>query len=113
VKKGRADARSFLLRLSFGIIKIATGATKGAEQPCGSNRERRSGTMADEEKKQGAGSDAWDATQWHVVEKGETLSKISKKYYGDPNLYMKIFEANKDVLKNPDLIKIGQKLRIP
>jgi len=54
-----------------------------------------------------------DATQWHVVEKGETLSKISKKYYGDPNLYMKIFEANKDVLKNPDLIKIGQKLRIP
>jgi len=47
------------------------------------------------------------------VEKGETLSKIAKKYYGDPNLYMKIFEANKDVLKNPDLIKIGQKLRIP
>ena len=45
--------------------------------------------MADEERKQGA--DAWDATQWHVVEKGETLSKISKKYYGDPNLYMKIF----------------------
>jgi nucleoid-associated protein YgaU len=70
--------------------------------------------MADEEKQQGTGSaDAWDATQWHVVEKGETLSKISKKYYGDPNLYMKIFEANKDVLKNPDLIKIGQKLRIP
>lgn len=67
--------------------------------------------MADEEKKQGA--DAWDATQWHVVEKGETLSKISKKYYGDPNLYMKIFEANRDVLKNPDLIKVGQKLRIP
>ena len=67
--------------------------------------------MADEEKKQSA--DAWDATQWHVVEKGETLSKISKKYYGDPNLYMKIFEANRDVLKNPDLIKVGQKLRSP
>jgi len=66
--------------------------------------------MADEGKKDAG---AWDATQWHVVAKGETLSKISQKYYGDPNLYGKIFEANKDVLKNPDLIKVGQKLRIP
>ena len=69
--------------------------------------------MADEGKQKGTESNAWDATQWHVVEKGETLSKISMKYYGDPSLYMKIFEANKDVLKNPDLIRIGQKLRIP
>jgi nucleoid-associated protein YgaU len=69
--------------------------------------------MAGEEKPKSGGATAWDATQWHVVQKGETLSKISKKYYGDPNLYMKIFEANKDVLKNPDLIKVGQKLRIP
>jgi nucleoid-associated protein YgaU len=69
--------------------------------------------MADEKKPKGTEPDAWDATQWHVVVKGDTLSKISKKYYGDPNLYMKIFEANRDILKNPDLIKIGQKLRIP
>jgi len=69
--------------------------------------------MADEEKPEGAAPDEWDATQWHVVEKGETLSEISKKYYGDPNLYTKIFEANTDVLKSPDLINIGQKLRIP
>jgi nucleoid-associated protein YgaU len=41
------------------------------------------------------------------------LSKIAKKYYGDPNLYMKIFEANKNILKDPDRIKVGQKLRIP
>jgi nucleoid-associated protein YgaU len=113
VKKGRADARPFLLRRSMGFVKIKCGATKGAAHLCVLNRERRSGTMADDEKQQGTGPDAWDATQWHVVEKGETLSKISKKYYGDPNLYMKIFEENKDVLKNPDLIKIGQKLRIP
>ena len=69
--------------------------------------------MAEEKKRAGTGSDAWDATQWHVVEKGENLSKISKKYCGDPNLYLKIFEANRDVLRNPDLIKVGQKLRIP
>jgi nucleoid-associated protein YgaU len=51
--------------------------------------------------------------QWHEVVSGDTLSKIAKKYYGDPSLYPKIFEANRDVLKNPDLIKVGQKLRIP
>jgi nucleoid-associated protein YgaU len=54
-----------------------------------------------------------DYTQWHEVKKGETLSKIAQQYYGDASLYPKIFEANRDVLKNPDLIRIGQKLRIP
>jgi nucleoid-associated protein YgaU len=63
---------------------------------------------------QGTGtSDTWDATQWHEVKKGETLSKIAEKYYGDSGLYPKIFEANRDILKDPKLIKVGQKLRIP
>ena len=49
----------------------------------------------------------------HVVVAGDTLGAIAKKYYGKASLYMKIFEANKDILKNPDVIKPGQKLRIP
>jgi nucleoid-associated protein YgaU len=49
----------------------------------------------------------------HVVVSGDTLSGIAKKYYGKAGLYMKIFEANKDILTNPDVIKVGQKLRIP
>lgn len=57
--------------------------------------------------------DSFDATQWHQVVAGDTLSKIAAQYYGDPALYMTIFDANKDVLSNPDLIKVGQKLRIP
>jgi len=65
--------------------------------------------MADDKKQ----SSAWDATQWHEVVKGDTLGKIAEKYYGDPSLYMQIFEANKDTLTNPDLITVGQKLRIP
>ena len=69
--------------------------------------------MPDDAKPEGAGSKAWDATQWHEVVKGDSLSSIAKKYYGDPSLYMQIFEANKDVLSKPDLIKIGQRLRIP
>jgi nucleoid-associated protein YgaU len=61
----------------------------------------------------GSGGGAWDATQWHEVKKGETLWKIAEQYYGEGGLYTKIFEANRDVLKNPDLIRVGQKLRIP
>ncbi len=49
----------------------------------------------------------------HEVVSGDTLSGIAKKYYGSGNLYMRIFEANRDVLDNPDLIKVGQKLKIP
>jgi nucleoid-associated protein YgaU len=52
-------------------------------------------------------------TQTYVVRKGDTLSKIAAERYGDARLYTKIFEANRDVLSNPDKIKPGQKLRIP
>ena len=44
---------------------------------------------------------------------GDTLSKIAKKFYGDASKYMKIFDANKDQLKDPDKINVGQKLKIP
>jgi nucleoid-associated protein YgaU len=52
-------------------------------------------------------------TQWHVVVKGDTLGKIAQKYYGDPSLYKKIFEANRNIIKDPNLIQVGWKLRIP
>lgn len=67
--------------------------------------------MPDDNKKETAAS--WDATQYHVVVKGDTLSKIAAKYYGDSSLYPQIFEANKDILTDPNKIQIGQKLRIP
>jgi len=51
--------------------------------------------------------------QFYEVQKGDTLSKIAEKYYGDPSLYKDIFEANKDILKDPNKIFPGQKLRIP
>jgi len=69
--------------------------------------------MADDEVKDAGGAGEYDATQYHEVVKGDTLWKIAEKYYGDGSLYKNIFEANKDILKDPDMIKIGQKLRIP
>ncbi len=54
-----------------------------------------------------------DESKWHTVVKGDTLSAISKAYYGNANQYMKIFEANKPMLSHPDKIYPGQLLRIP
>lgn len=51
--------------------------------------------------------------QYHDVVRGDTLSAIAKKYYGDANKYPGIFEANKPMLSHPDKIYPGQKLRIP
>ncbi len=51
--------------------------------------------------------------RFYTVKKGDYLSKIAKEMYGDANKYMVIFEANKPMLKDPDLIYPGQVLRIP
>ncbi|MBC7000060.1 LysM peptidoglycan-binding domain-containing protein [Cytophaga sp. FL35] len=49
----------------------------------------------------------------HTVKSGESLSKIAKKYYGDPMKYKQIFDANTNILKNPDVIHPDQELVIP
>ncbi len=49
----------------------------------------------------------------YVVQSGDTLSGIALKYYGEAHKYMKIFDANREILDNPDLIKPGQELKIP
>ncbi|MCK5378182.1 MAG: LysM peptidoglycan-binding domain-containing protein [Acidobacteria bacterium] len=54
-----------------------------------------------------------DEERVYEVVSGDTLGAIAKKYYGNAGAYMKIFEANRDILDNPNLIKVGQKLQIP
>lgn len=51
--------------------------------------------------------------RFYTVVSGDTLSGIAKRHYGNANLYMKIFEANKPMLSHPDKIYPGQTLRIP
>jgi nucleoid-associated protein YgaU len=75
---------------------------------CRACKEERMAT--DKEKKS---TDEWSADQWHEVKKGETLWKIAEHYYGDGSLYTKIAEANRDTIKDPNLIRIGQRIRIP
>lgn len=53
------------------------------------------------------------AARSYTVQAGDSLSKIAKQFYGDANKYMKIFEANKDKLTDPDKITPGMDLVIP
>ena len=69
----------------------ATGAPSGTQQ-------RQSGTQAE---------------RTYTVKSGDTLSKIAKEMLGDANAYTEIFNANRDVLSDPDKIKPGQVLKIP
>jgi nucleoid-associated protein YgaU len=51
--------------------------------------------------------------QTYTVKSGDTLSKVSKQFYGDSGEYMRIFYANRDKLRDPDKIQVGQELTIP
>lgn len=51
--------------------------------------------------------------EYYIIKKGDTLSAIAKHYYGKPNDYPRIFEANREVIKDANLIFPGQKIRIP
>jgi nucleoid-associated protein YgaU len=53
------------------------------------------------------------AARTYVVQAGDSLSKIAKKFYGKPNDWKRIHEANKALIKNPDLIQPGWTLTIP
>jgi nucleoid-associated protein YgaU len=60
-----------------------------------------------------AGTARSQGQQLYTVKPGDTLSKISKQFYGNANEYMRIFNANKDQLTDPNKISIGQELKIP
>jgi nucleoid-associated protein YgaU len=51
--------------------------------------------------------------QTYTVVKGDSLSKIAQRVYGKASLWRKIYEANQDQIKDPDLIFPGQLLRLP
>jgi nucleoid-associated protein YgaU len=64
----------------------------------------------------GASSTAKEAApafRMYTIKSGDTLSKIAKREYGDANAWSRIFEANRETIKNPDKIYPGQEIKIP
>jgi nucleoid-associated protein YgaU len=53
------------------------------------------------------------AVEYYEIVAGDTLSGIAKRYFGDANAWERLFEANREVIKDPDLIFPGQKIRVP
>jgi nucleoid-associated protein YgaU len=56
---------------------------------------------------------ATEKIEYYEIVPGDTLSAVAKKFYGKSSAYMRIFEANREVIKDPDKIYVGQKIRIP
>jgi nucleoid-associated protein YgaU len=96
--------------------RLHVGARPGAAQPkiaAGSTLGTGTGKVQmSPNETSGAGAPAWQS-RTYTVEKGDTLSAIAKKFYGDASDYPAIFEANKPMLSDPDKIYPGQVLRIP
>lgn len=53
------------------------------------------------------------APQEYTIKSGDSLSKIAKQFYGDAQKWNKIYEANKDIIKDPNMIHPNQKIKIP
>ena len=62
---------------------------------------------------QAVGTSGAASQRSYTVKSGDTLSKIAKEFYGDANAYHRIFDANRDKLKDPNKIDVGQVLNIP
>jgi nucleoid-associated protein YgaU len=56
---------------------------------------------------------SYETQKFYIVRKGDTLSKISKMYYGSSGKWYKIYEANRNLLDDPDMLRPGMKLHIP
>ena len=54
-----------------------------------------------------------EKVEYYIIKKGDTLSAVAKQFLGNANDYPKIFEANREVIRDPNLIFVGQKIRIP
>lgn len=80
---------------------------KGTEKPVETKKTTPSGSPL------GSPGTSTTSNREYVVKSGDSLSKIAKEFYGNANDWKKIHEANRDTIKNPDLIHPGQKIIIP
>ncbi|HVI59481.1 MAG TPA: LysM peptidoglycan-binding domain-containing protein [Luteimonas sp.] len=106
------DPSSLSLAPGSGEKKADFSNVKG-----GSSSTEAAAPKADFSNVQGGSSSteesAAGAEQTYTVQKGDTLSHIARQFYGKANAWNRIFEANRDQLDDPDLIKPGQVLKIP
>jgi nucleoid-associated protein YgaU len=109
---GKLGVRDFSLKEAGGKVQIAGKTTYALERDLLWDAIKKhagwEGEVAADVK-----ADRSDIHGIHTVQPGESLSKIAKSHLDDANRYMDIFNANKDKLKDPNMIQPGQQLVIP
>jgi nucleoid-associated protein YgaU len=109
---------------SSSTAPSSKGRPAGAAEPSSKGRPAGAaaggtGTQADGFKDVVSGSSSTAAStkggeaRTYIVQSGDSLSKIAKRFYGNANEWRRIFEANKDRISNPDMIQPGWALKIP
>ena len=109
---GKLGVRNFSMKEAGGKVQIAGTTTYALERDLLWDAIKKH-TGWEAEVAADVKSERTDIHGIHVVKSGESLSKIAKTHLDDANRYMEIFNANKDKLKDPDMIHPGQELVIP
>jgi len=99
--KDRKDSRT------VRVFEIELGRTHKANKNYSLGQSEQQGTSLEQP------VSAQESFQKYTVEKNDTLQKISKKFFGTTKKWMKIYEVNKDTLKAPDRLYVGQVINIP
>jgi len=89
-------------------LDLTVSAQQAPSQSTAQQTSPQSATMT-----AGASASGGQNQRHYTVQPGDTLSKISRQFYGDANKYMKIYEANRGTLHDPNKIGVGQELIIP
>lgn len=105
-------------KVLLGGIGVAVAAKAAASYFGNREDEEQSSKIEQQTTTSGPASDtepapATSGGRTYTVVSGDTLSRISKQFYNDANQWQRIFDANRDILSNPDRISPGQHLRIP
>jgi LysM repeat protein len=109
---GKLGIRNFAMAESGGKVNISGTSTYTLEKDLLWDAIKKHGGW-EQEVAADIRTEKTDIHGIHTVQAGESLSKIAKVHLDNPNRYMEIFNANKDQLKDPNVIQPGQKLVIP
>ena len=111
IEKDNPGIRNLGVSFKDGVVQLSGEGSTEAMQKAG----LMAGNVQQvgEVKVEGQQAALDDGTQYYIVKAGDTLSAIAKQFYGDASKYPRIFDANREVIKDADLIFPGQKIRIP